>query len=134
MAFEESHHLPNFQGQAASKEEVFFSYACARLSGFLWSDYFSLPLNHPARALYKLRLGRLLGDLEEVDGVYIRRFQRGIVAVNPSEETKPIQIRGVQMPKWEDIYGGRAMEARRGSLYTEVPAHAGRVYCSLARG
>ena len=122
----------NASGQPPSKEDAFYCYACSRISGFLWADWFTLPSNHPAQVLYKVRLGRLLGDMEEIDGVYLRRFQRGIVAVNSSEETKRVQIPRVRMPKLQDIYEGKVIGVRRSNLPVEIAGQSGRVYASFA--
>ena len=63
------------------KEDAFFCYATARLAGFVWNGG---PLSQPEVApLYKLRLGKPLGNEVEENGVYWRAFEAGLVAVNP---------------------------------------------------
>jgi hypothetical protein len=63
------------------KEDAFFCYASARLAGFVWNGG---SLAQPEVApLYRLRLGKPLGDEVEENGVYWRAFQGGLVAVNP---------------------------------------------------
>lgn len=67
------------------KEDAFFCYATARLAGFVWNG--GVSLSHPDVApLFRLRLGRPLGEEREENGVYWRPFEAGLVAVNPDRE------------------------------------------------
>jgi hypothetical protein len=67
------------------KEDAYFCYATARLAGFVWNG--GVPLSNPDVApLYRLRLGKPLGDEKEENGVYWRAFEAGLVAVNPDRK------------------------------------------------
>lgn len=87
-----------------------------------------MPRNHPAQILHKLRLGRLLGDMEQINGVYLRRFQHGIVAVNSSGGMKRIEIARMRMSKLQDVYEEKVIEVRGGRLPGEIPGQSGRLY------
>jgi putative glycosyl hydrolase-like family 15 (GHL15) protein len=117
-------------GQPPSKEDAFYCYACSRISGFLWADWFTLPPNHPGQVLYKVRLGRPLGALEQIEGIYLRRFRRGIVVVNPSEERKHIRITRIQTSELRDIFAGKIVEVNGASLSVEITGQSGRVFAS----
>jgi hypothetical protein len=67
------------------KEDAFFCYATARLAGFVWNGGVALS-NPDVAPLYRLRLGKPLGDEKEESGVYWRAFEAGLVAVNPDRK------------------------------------------------
>ncbi|TAM83531.1 MAG: hypothetical protein EPN47_05315 [Acidobacteria bacterium] len=117
-------------GQPPSKEDAFYCYACSRISGFLWADWFTLPPNHPGQVLYKIRVGPPLGALEQIEGIYLRRFRRGIVIVNPSEERKQIRITRIQTSELRDIFAGEIVDVNGGSLSVEIAGQSGRVLAS----
>lgn len=62
--------------------DAFYCYACARLSGFLWADWFTVG-DDPAKVLYAVRLGAPLTGIQEADGIFWRAFERGLVVVYP---------------------------------------------------
>jgi hypothetical protein len=66
------------------REDAFFCYASARLAGFVWSG--GSPSDPNVADLYRLRLGKALGDEVQQNGVWYRVFERGMVALNPSKE------------------------------------------------
>jgi len=82
--------LPYFNKLAAdqSREPALFSYAVARLHGFLWADALSLadlPGNQDfANALYQARLGKPTSEPQAAQGVWYREFARGVVLWNPN--------------------------------------------------
>lgn len=67
------------------KEDAFFCYATARLAGFVWNGGVGLS-NPDVSPLFRLRLGKPLGDEKEENGVYWRAFEAGLVAVNPDRK------------------------------------------------
>lgn len=67
-------------------DDAFYCYACARLSGFLWTDWFTVG-DDPAKVLYSVRLGAPLTDLQETEGLFWRAFEKGLVVVHP--DTRP---------------------------------------------
>lgn len=116
--------------QPPAKDDVFYSYACPRLSGFLWSDFFTLPPKHPAQVLYKIRIGKPLAVFDEVDGACVRRFEQGVVAVNPLEEAKQVQIKAGGLSGLNDVFEQKVLDVSGDGLSLELPGQSGRVYCS----
>ena len=67
-------------GDFTSRKDAFFSYANARLAGFIWYRGSSRGV---ADDLGRLHLGRpVSGELTDPSGVLFRVFERGLVAVN----------------------------------------------------
>jgi len=66
------------------QEDALFCYATARLAGFVWNGGFAT--QPEVAALYRLRLGKPLGEEVEEDGIYWRAFEAGLVAVNPDRK------------------------------------------------
>ena len=89
------------------RNDAYFSYASARLSGLVWNG--GTPVSNPEVAdIYRLRLGAPLTDEREENGVYYRAFERGLVALNPDKNnarafTVAAPITGT---KFVDMYGG----------------------------
>ena len=71
------------------KDDAYFCYACAKLSGFHWADWFTLR-EHPARELLSLRTGRAESGIQESDRIHFRWFENGLVAVNSTESERAI--------------------------------------------
>jgi hypothetical protein len=93
------------------REDAFFAYASARLSGLVWNG--GLPLGNPETAdIYRLRLGKPLTDEREENGVYYRAFERGLVAVNPNKEKALSFTIAAPVPttRLVDVFGGGARE------------------------
>lgn len=115
---------------ATVREPALLSYAFARLFGLLWADYYSL-LDVPgaedlARAVYGLRLGAPLEDAGRQGSVWVRRFERGAVVLNPglwavtAELDVPGDVRIVDLG-----YGEVAPTA--GGIALALPSLSGRV-------
>ena len=116
--------------QPPAKGDVFYSYASARLSGFLWSGFFTLPPKHPAQVLYKIRIGKPLAGFDEVDGAYVRRFEQGVVVVNPWEEAKRVEIKAGGLSRLNDVFKQKVLDVSGDGLSLELPGQSGRVCCS----
>jgi len=72
------------------KNDCFYTYAAARLSGFIWTGGAARG-DDPRSILYGVKLGAPLGWMFQRCGVWVRLFERGFVALNPSGE-KPLQV------------------------------------------
>jgi len=102
------------------KENAFYAYACAKLSGFLWSHY---------DGLNEVRIGMPVGDIRLVGGVHYRSYEKGFVAVNPGREAETVEIPvNAKEPAFVDVFTGKTLNAKNGRLEIVVPANAGRVY------
>ncbi len=68
--------------QTTVKDDAFFCFSAARLSGFIWSDYQTLG-DDSAVALYRTHLGAPAAALASAaDGVDYRWFENGLAVVN----------------------------------------------------
>ena len=113
------------------KDDAFYCYAWAKLSGFHWADWFTLG-ESPARELFRIRLGVPVEEREEIDGIYLRRFSKGLVAVNPSEKEVGVRTGWASDVRLRDVYTGETVHTTQGSLSVSVPARSGRVYVRSA--
>jgi len=106
--------------QEQRKENVFYAYSCAKLSGFLWA-------HNPI--LDKVRIGMPAGYIQVEDGVHYRLYQKGFVAVNPEKAGKKVEIAvGEGHSEFLDLYSDSVLQIRNGILSISVPADSGRVY------
>jgi hypothetical protein len=112
----------------AIEDDAFYCYACAKLSGFHWADWFTVPPQNKAQTLFTVRLGAPTGETEEKNGVFLRAFANGLVAVNPSEAPRVLDLPDANKAQLLDLYAGRMVEARAGAIPLEVPGQSGRVY------
>lgn len=122
----------SYLGHTAFKveDDAFYCYACAKLSGFHWADWFTLPQGSPAQVLFSLRLGRPANDIQEKDGIFFRAFANGLVVVNPLDEPRQVDIPLGGRDRLRDLYAGRIIEADSGLT---VPGQSGRVYVRAPR-
>ena len=100
------------------KQNTFYTYACARLSGFLWGR---------SSAFDSVRLGMPAGDIQEAGGIHYRLYQKGAVAVNPESEARSVEI-PVSGSEFLDLFSEEALKAKDGKLSVNIPADSGRVY------
>jgi hypothetical protein len=112
---------------------AFFSYANARLAGFIWYRGSSLGV---ADDLGQLQLGRPVGgELTDPSGVLFRVFERGLVAVNwDPANAKTLTVRPpIPGTILCDIYPASGFDGQildvstMGGVLT-IPPHSGRVY------
>jgi len=107
-------HTPN-----PPREDAFYCYAWARLSGFIWADWFSA--KDTARDLYKLRLGKATGPMKAGDGYHMRDFEKGIVVVSSESRSARVTL---PKGKWRDVFAGKDLSSNTVTLDKGV----GRVY------
>jgi len=118
-----------------TREEAFYCYAAAKLSGFAWADWFTIGQDAVAQQLYALRLGPARGEMEERDGVWTRMYHNGIVALNPTGEDKLLRL-GESNPGPAYTYLRELCTNRRVAVYHDgrpvaeplIPAECGRVF------
>lgn len=122
------------QTQSTVKDDAFFCYAAARLSGFIWSDYRTLG-DDPATILYRSHPGPAVTPvLAASPGVEYRWHRDGLIAINGTDQpaelklTVPAAQAGRVM---SDLYEDRKIPIRGGKLSLSMPAQSGRIY--LAR-
>jgi len=115
------------------KDDAFFCYAAARISGFIWGDGQTMGRND-ANRLYGLDLGAQRSGILACGGVDYSAFQNGIVAINGTRRERSARIR---LAPWltgrsfEDVYSGTTVRPADRHLPVRIPANAGRVYlCS----
>jgi hypothetical protein len=122
----------------ARKANAFYAYACAKLCGFHFSDWFTAD-GTGAEVLYRLRLGKPTCALEEHEGIFVRRYEKGLVLVNPegdgqdtgTMETLPPHRVALAVPSgWSelvDVYEGTTHRPVRGRVRVAIPPRSGRV-------
>lgn len=112
------------------KDDAYFCYCSARLSGFLWSAGGDVLRGDPAEVLYSIRLGPARGPEKVGDDLHRREFEGGLVIVNAGSESGQAKIKpppgkvAYDLYTEEDLGGGEAQSV-------EVPANSGRVYLYL---
>jgi hypothetical protein len=84
------------------REDAYYCYAWARLSGFIWADWFTA--KDCARDLYALRLGKALGPMKTADGYFTREFQHGLIVVSSQSKGASFKISAKDHPKVLDCF------------------------------
>jgi len=127
------------------KRNAFYAYACAKLCGFHFSDWFTGE-GSGAEVLYRLRLGRAVGDVEEIRGIWLRRYENGLVVVNPDGDGQPTEAiqklpartLTVNLPSsWRtavDVYDETVVNIQGRRITISVPALSGRVIVRGGKG
>ena len=100
------------------KENAFYAYACAKLSGFLWAR---------SSIFDKVRIGTPAGYIQMAEGFHYRLYQRGVVAVNPESDDKRVEIPCANSDCL-DLFSGEMLEVKDGKLCLKISAGSGRVY------
>ena len=121
-------HTPN-----EVKDDAYFCYAAAKVSGFIWTDYQTMGPSE-ARNLYPVRLGEPTSDLLSNSGVDYRLYEHGIVALNMGEKAKRLRLKlsgSAAHEAYEDVYTGTHLRPERQTLTVEVPPDSGRVYTGV---
>jgi hypothetical protein len=109
------------ENEEQRKENAFYAYACAKLSGFLWARYYELNL---------VRIGKPIDDMRSANGVHYRNYEKGVVAVNPDCKVQTVEILlNMKNAAFVDVFTGKTLNAENGCLKIAVPPNAGRVYC-----
>ena len=102
-------------------DDAFFSFATAKLSNLIWDVG-----GEPGMRFCRFRLGSPVDPGMVVkEGMYIRRYEEGFVAVNPSDRliSSSVEYDGVL-----DHYSGSRIGAVDGGVELEIPPRSGRVY------
>jgi len=112
-----------------NKEDSYYTYACARLSDFMWTDW-GASKGKETEILYWLRLGECISDIHRRQGVYYRCFENGFVGVNPDkEQTISVPLR---MPRQYgtlvDYYDDVEIVQHGKFIRVTIPPDSGRVY------
>ena len=84
------------------REDAYYCYAWARLSGFIWADWFSA--KECARDLYVLRLGKALGPMKTEDGYFSREFEHGLIVASSQTKGASFKINAKDHPKVLDCF------------------------------
>ncbi|HUL21202.1 MAG TPA: putative glycoside hydrolase [Thermodesulfobacteriota bacterium] len=110
------------ENEEQHKENAFYAYACAKLSGFLWSHF---------DGLNQTRIGRPIDDIRSINGIHYRIYEKGIVAVNPDREARTVEISlNTKDAAFIDVFTGKTLKVGNDCLKIAVPPDAGRVYRS----
>jgi hypothetical protein len=121
--------LPDRRGAAL------YTYAYARLCGFLWADWYTLKDSDAdqatAHSLYRVRLGKPLGDAKIIGDLHWRAFEKGLVVLNPTTYPVSIAIPAANWSALEDIGHGRVLRPENGKLRLDMQPESGRVLCVL---
>ncbi len=116
-------------------EDAFYAYACARLFGYCWADWFTLA-DAPATLLYRLKLGAPRSEVLESNGMLYKLFQNGVVVVNPNYENRELKVK-TGFTFLRDVLTNRRYaphdESKGITLDTQelqaiIPAQSGRVF------
>ncbi len=109
------------------REDAFYCYAWARISSFVWADWFTA--KDVARALYKLRLGKPTGPMQRGDGYYMREFERGAVAVSSESRAATFGLSAKGHAGVYDVFAARRLKlGRSGNCEITLEPRQGRVY------
>ncbi|HUS81443.1 MAG TPA: hypothetical protein VM283_09270, partial [Armatimonadota bacterium] len=118
-------------------QAAYFSYAADKLANFLWTGSTRVRRDI-CRTLYRARLQRASGPLQETDGVQWRLYPNGMAAVNPTEERKSVRVSAPEgLSALADVANDDVLTVRRGMVRLTLPPGAGRVYVTplaLAEG
>jgi hypothetical protein len=109
------------------KDNMFYAYACAKLSGFLWScvadEYLDV-----IRIFYRASLKTPVGEKQQQDGVYFRHYKNGIVVVNPGEKSCCVRLplyEAVRKPV--ELYTLNRLPVTDNECTIDIPVQSGRV-------
>ena len=114
------------------KDDCFYAYACALLSAFKWTA--DTPRMDIVRLLYRARLIAPQGGVENSDGLWFRRYDRGLVVVNPDQQRQveawlPLPT-AVAVPV--ELYTGRRLPMKDTRALVRVGPESGRVIVDLS--
>ncbi len=116
--------------QSKTKDDAYFCYAAARLSGFIWSDYLTIS-DDSSKVLYQAHLGEPLTSIISSDEIDYRVYRRGIIAINGDDVDRAVTIpmpSEVDFKSVFDLYDERLINIEDGNLQLSIPGSSGRVY------
>ena len=109
------------------REDAFYCYAWARISGFVWADWYTG--GNDVTAIYKLRLGQPTGKMETGDGYYLRRFERGIVVASSEKRGAALDLGCNGVKGVLDVFEGKHLKPGvSGEYRVAIEPGQGRVY------
>ncbi len=109
------------------REDAFYCYAWARLSGFLWADWYTG--KDCAKDLYVIRLGKASGPMETHDGYYSRTFANGMVVATSESKGASFRISAKDHPSVLDVFNAIYLEpGKSGDFEITLDKGQGRVY------
>ena len=109
------------------KDNIFYAYTCAKLSGFLWSCVADEHLD-VIRIFYRALLKTPVGEKQQQDGVYFRHYKNGIIVVNPGKQSCRVRLPlcgAVRKPV--ELYTLNRLPVTDGECTIDIPAQSGRV-------
>jgi hypothetical protein len=122
-----------------NREEAFFCFATAKLCDLPWSA--GLGINDPDHKqfgghfgtypeLVNLKLGsptnvRQYGG-EKLGEVYVRRFERGVVVVNPTKKAQKVTLSLLGRKQYRDMFAKKDLSGEM--IVVAMPPESGRVY------
>lgn len=113
------------------RDDAFYTYAWAKLSGFIWADWFTGKTT--SSDLYKVRVGQPTGPMQTFDGYYLREFIGGVVVTTSQSKGATFRINAIDHPKVTDVYSGKLLRANRSGYYEITLRNGqGRVYTFAA--
>ena len=120
--------LSYIDGQEHPKlDDAYYCYCCALWSGFVWAG------SSDGRVLYRAHLIQPRAERTQRDGIYYRLYDNGIVAVNPSDQSRSTALPLIDtMTEPVDLYSGMALPCNGGEFTVNVPPESGRVYIHRA--
>lgn len=113
------------------RDNIFYAYTCAKLSGFLWSciadEYLDV-----IRIFYRAGLKNPVGEMQQQNGVYFRHYDNGIVVVNPGKQSCRLHLPLYETVKDPvDLYSLSRLVVKDGKFIIDIPARSGRVICNF---
>lgn len=113
------------------KDDIFFCYASARLMNFIWNAGGSPAARKDpaARKLYAITLGKPVTDEIVQNGLHYRRFEYGMVAVNPTSQGQILRVEGDLPTSFlHDLYEEKDIPVGAKEIRLTVPAQSGRAW------
>lgn len=113
------------------REAVLYTYAYARLNGWLLADWFDLAKSSEthelARAVYAIRLGRPLSDPKRIGNVMYRAFEQGMVVLNPTRTRVRVSVPAARDGVLSDTAYARDLTTSGASVALDMAPESGRV-------
>ena len=114
--------LPYF-GTDGARDTAFLVYAAAKLGNAIWEASWRAA----GREFIGLELGPPAGEVVQQGEALVRRFQRGAVAVNPTDRPAEVDI-DLGVSEVLDLHAAQHVRLSGERVQTSVPAHGGRVW------
>lgn len=107
--------------QHSERENAFYAYVGAKLSHFHW-------MGDGAPELHLVRLGRPLAYIEDVGPLWVRRYENGLVVMNPTGEAVEQTLPWPRTESPWDLFAGEPIAPQEGQFSVRIPPESGRVY------